>query len=113
MPQYIFSDEDNEPMHFSLLEDADGHNPTVYKSYAEMVAMERLPFTDPPEPVKDGCWNCFNFDWKREACTVRWNNLDESYYNPDLDDRELTDTCELHDKDASMKAEEVFDGADS
>jgi hypothetical protein len=24
---------------------------------------------------------------------LNWNNLDESYYNPETDDRELTDHC--------------------
>jgi len=35
MPQYIYSDEDNEPMYFDLIE-------------------EPLPFTDPPEEEDDG-----------------------------------------------------------
>ena len=63
-----------------------------------------LPFTDPP----DGCWNCVNFDYKHEACTTNWNNMDESYYNPDIDDRELTDKCEYFEKDESVRAEDVF-----
>ena len=46
-----------------------------------------------------GCWDCMNFDWKREACTIRWNNLDESYYNPDIDDRDLEEWCEHHEID--------------
>lgn len=106
MPQYIFSDEDNEPMHFSLLEDADGHNPTVYKSYAEMIAEERLPFTDPPEHP-DGCWNCFNYDG--DYCTAGWNNLDPSYKNPDTDERKPNEWCEMHDSDDSIAWEEFFD----
>ena len=85
--------------------DQDGHNPTVYGSWAEMKAEEALPFTDPPEEPKDGCWNCMNFDWNHEACTVNWNNLDESYYNPDCDDRELTDHCEYHEIDPDADPE--------
>ena len=110
MPNYIYSDEDNEPMYRSLMEDEDGHNPTVYTSHAEMKAVEAvLPFTDPPESPKDGCWNCFNFDWKREACTAGWNNMDESYYNPDVDDRKLTDFCDAweEDKDADPECLEA------
>ena len=90
--------------------DKDGHNPTVYSSPDEMRAAEKeIPFTDEPEKPEDGCWNCWNFDWKREACTAGWNNLDESYYNPDTDDRELTDWCEMHDKDPDVDWREVFD----
>ena len=109
MPNYIYSDEDNEPMYHDLIEDDAGHNPTVYTSYAEMRAAEKVPFSDPPEEPPNGCWNCFNFDWKREACTAGWNNMDESYYNPDTDDRELTDWCEMHDKDPDIDWREVFE----
>jgi hypothetical protein len=48
---------------------------------------------DAEESPADGCWNCMNFDWKHEACTLNWNNLDESYYNHETDNRELTDYC--------------------
>ena len=106
---YSYDDEDNAPMNDEAFDriDQNGHNPTVYTSYAEMkAAMDEamaIPFNDPPA---DGCWNCMNFDWKHEACTIRWNNLDESYYNPDIDDREPTDYCEDHDKDESVKWED-------
>ena len=105
---HAYDDEDNVPMN----EDAfDGfHNPTVYLDRAEMKAAESIPFSDPPEPPSDGCWNCMNFDWKHEACTTRWNNMDESYYNPDIDDRQLTDWCEDHEEDKDVKWEDVFDG---
>lgn len=110
MSQYIYNDEDNAPMSRELFDriDENGHNPTVYTSYAEMRAAEAVPFSDPPEPPADGCWNCMNFDWKHEACTTRWNNMDEDYYNPDIDDRELTDYCEDHELDKDVKWEEVF-----
>ena len=66
------------------------------------------------EPEKkrpdNGCWNCWNYDFSREACTIRWNNLDSSYYNPDLDDRELTDCCEYHDPDYDADPEDIFGG---
>ena len=108
---YSYDDEDNRPMSYSVLaglEDEHGHNPTIYHTRAEMKADEQgLPFDDPRPD--DGCWNCFNFDWKREACTAGWNNLDESYYNPDTDKRELTDYCENHDRDDSVDPKEVFD----
>ena len=93
---YIYNDEDNVPMNDDAF-DRDGHNPTVYSSYSEMKAAEKaLPFTDPPE---NGCWNCMNFDFKHEACTMNWNNMDESYYNPDADDRKLTDYCDDWEED--------------
>ena len=107
---YIYNDEDNAPMNDEMLDriEQNGHNPTIYSSYAEMIAAEKemdLPFTDPP----DGCWNCMNFDWKHEACTLNWNNLDESYYNPDCDDRKLTDFCDAweEDKDADPECLEA------
>ncbi|MBP5728354.1 MAG: hypothetical protein J6Y48_14890 [Clostridia bacterium] len=87
---YIYNDEDNVPMNDDAFDGI--HNPTVYSSRSEMKAAEQpLPFTDPPE---NGCWNCMNFDWKHEACTTRWNNMDEDYYNPDIDDRKPEDCCE-------------------
>ena len=101
---YIYNDEDNQPMSDDAL---DFHNPTVYGSLCEMKAAESIPFDGLDDKPADGCWNCFNFDWKHEACTLRWNNLDESYYNPDLDDRELTDCCEYHDTDPDIDPEEV------
>ena len=104
MPQYIFDDEDNEPMYYNLL-DQDGHNPTVYNSTAEMKAVESgIPFDDPPS---DGCWNCLEYDGSR--CHFGWNNNDESYYNPDTDDKDPDDWCPGHDKDESIKWEDVFD----
>ena len=48
---------------------------------------------------RDGCWNCLNFDWTHEACTTNWNNMDESYYNPDIDDRNPDDWCEVWEHD--------------
>ena len=105
---YIYNDEDNVPMNDDVLPEDPVLKYTTYSSREEMKADERgeaLPFTDPP----DGCWNCLNFDWKHEACTTNWNNLDESYYNPDIDDRELTDCCEYHETDNDVKWEDVFD----
>lgn len=96
---YVYDDEDNYPL------DSNGHNPTVYPDRYTMKAWEN---GEPEQQKKpdDGCWNCRNFDWKREACTVNWNNLDESYYNPDLDDRDPFDFCENHDLDPDVKPED-------
>lgn len=103
---YIYNDEDNVPM----VDDSffGPHNPTVYLSRAEMKAAESIPFSDPPTTPADGCWNCRNFDWKHEACTINWNNMDEDYYNPDIDDREVTDYCEDHDLDPDVKPEDIL-----
>ena len=109
MPKYIFNDEDNTPM----MDDAwaGPHNPTVYLSRTEMEAVEKdIPFTDPPQ---DGCWNCMNFDWKHEACTVNWNNMDESYYNPDCDDRDIDDHCENWELDPDARWEDCHDRPDT
>ena len=98
---YVYDDEDN----YSMMDDSLEHNPTVYLDRATMIAWEH----GEPEPkkakIENGCWNCMNFDWKHEACTVNWNNLDESYYNPDIDDRELTDYCENHELDPDADPE--------
>ena len=103
---YIYNDEDNVPMNEDQFDriDRNGHNPTVYTCFAEMRAAEKIPFNEPEKP-DDGCWTCMHFDWKHEACTVNWNNLDESYYNPDCDDRELTDYCENHETDPDADPE--------
>lgn len=113
MNGFVYNDEDNAPMNEASYSDLmslgkDGHNPTIYTSISEMKADERgeaLPFTDPPE---DGCWNCLNYGCKHEACTLNWNNNDESYYNPDTDDREPTDYCEDHERDPDAVWEDWF-----
>ena len=38
------------------------------------------------------CDNCSWYDGDR--CMVNWNNMDESYYIPDRDDKEPEDVCE-------------------
>lgn len=99
---YIYNDEDNYPMNDDAF--AEYHNPTVYNDRAEMKAVEAaLPIAD---PIENGCWNCRNYDWTREACTIRWNNLDESYYNPDIDDHDPTNYCDDHDLDPDVKPED-------
>lgn len=99
--KYIYSDEDNAPMDERIME------LTTYSSRGEMLAAERGEALEKPE---NGCWNCRRFDWNREACTANWNNMDESYYNPDCDDRKLTDCCEYHDLDPDVDPEDCFGG---
>ena len=86
-----YDDEDNAPM-------SEDNLPGVkmtWKRYSDIIAdMQKedpLPFTDPPLPEK-GCWNCQIYNG--DSCTIRWNNMDESYYNPDLDDKEPSDCCD-------------------
>lgn len=101
MPNYIYDNEDNYPM----IEDPfDTHNPTVYNSLAEARAWEHGE-PEPEQKPDNGCWNCMNFDWKHEACTLNWNNLDESYYNRDCDNRELTDHCDDWEEDPDADPE--------
>jgi len=105
---YIYNDEDNVPMNDNVLPDDPVLKYTTYSSLEEMKAVEHgeaLPFTDPPDDPPDGCWNCMNFDWNHEACSLNWNNLDESYYNPAVDDRELTDYCDDHEIDPDADPE--------
>ena len=90
----VYNDEDNAPM-----QDDPVMKYTTYTHRKEMEAADRgepLPFTDPPD---NGCWNCLNYDIKHEACTLTWNNLDESYYNPNTDDKDPDDWCPEHDID--------------
>lgn len=94
---YIYNDEDNAPMNDFDRIDLDGHNPTVYHSWAEMRAAERIPFDD--ATPDNGCWNCLNYDPSLGACTVNWNNGDDTYYNPDTDDRKPDDFCDTWDED--------------
>lgn len=97
---YIYNDEDNQPMN-----DFDFHNPTVYTSEYEARMWDKYGYPEPKEKPDNGCWNCTNFDWKYGACTLRWNNLDESYYNPDIDDRDLMDYCDDHETDPDADPE--------
>lgn len=53
---YIYNDEDNVPMNDEAFDriDQNGHNPTVYGSWAEMKAVEKeIPFYYPDEPVDE------------------------------------------------------------
>ena len=83
------------------MEDEFGHNPTVYSSRAEMEYVESGKWYDDLEKSEkpDGCWNCINFDASREACTLNWNNMDESYYRPDIDDKPNDYFCEYWEED--------------
>ena len=93
--------------------DKDGHNPTVYTSAYEAKMYDKygepVPFSDPP----DGCWNCLNYNYNKEACTLTWNNMDESYYCPDTDDKDFDDWCPEHETDKDAVWEDWFDGTDT
>lgn len=43
---------------------------------------------------KECCGTCIHYDFKREACTLTWNNMDPDYYNPNTDDRDEDDYCD-------------------
>ena len=60
---------------------------------------------DLPEQPEDGCWNCLNYDPGRGACTLSWNNGDDKYYNPDLDDKDPDDWCNEHETDPDAEWE--------
>ena len=100
MTNYIYNDEDNAPMN-----DFDDHNPTVYTGVYEARMMDKYGEPEPDQKPENGCWNCRNYDWTREACTIRWNNLDDCYYNPDLDDHDPTYCCEYHETDPDADPE--------
>ena len=58
MMPYIYSDDDNAPMNDNAWDmiDQNGHNPTVYLSYAEMRAAQKgeIPFCEPYDgPVEE------------------------------------------------------------
>lgn len=67
-------------------------------------------YEDQREPIPYGCWNCLHYDWNHEACSVNWNNLDDSYYNPETDNRELTDRCEDWQEDPDADPECLRNG---
>lgn len=104
---YIYEDGDNSPMNEEAWQHQRNSAFTTYDDIrkAEKEAEKPLPFTDPP----DGCWNCQNFDWNHEACTTNWNNMDESYYNPDCDDRNPDDHCEYWELNPDAKWEDWHD----
>ena len=103
MADYVFNDEDNNPM---IETDTDRiMKYTTYSSRAEMQAFES-GMAGKKEKQANGCWNCWNYDWKREACTLNWNNMDESYYNPDTDKHDPDYCCEHHDLDPDVKPED-------
>jgi hypothetical protein len=90
LTMYIYNDEDNAPMNDHLAE-FDFHNPTVYGSRAEMLAIESGAYEE-KEEHENGCWNCTNYDGNR--CTKEWNNLDPSYYIDWRDDKKPDDYCD-------------------
>ena len=114
---FVYDDEDNAPLniepHKPVITDMrvnrNGEWVTVaqYDSISDAVKAYRNR-KDPDEPEKpaNGCWNCRNFDWKHEACTINWNNMDESYYRPECDDRDPTDYCDDFDLDPEVKPED-------
>lgn len=103
MSKYLYDDEDNAPMN----EDAMPGIRMDWKRYSDIIAEmqkeEQLPFTDPPLPEK-GCWNCMEYDGNR--CMKDWNNADESYYFPERDDKEPTDSCPEWSMNPDVSAEE-------
>ena len=104
---YLYDSEDNAPMSNDVFDriDHDGHNPTVYGSYAEMREREKeLPFADPPE---SGCWNCMFYDGDR--CSIFWNNKEPEHYIPDRDDKKPTDRCADWTEDKGAVWEDYFD----
>ena len=61
---------------------------------------------DLPEPPEDGCWNCMKYDPGRGACTLSWNNGDDKYYRPELDDKDPDDWCNEHETDPDAEWED-------
>jgi hypothetical protein len=43
------------------------------------------------------------------ACTIRWNNGNDDFYNPDLDDHEPTYICNDHELDKDADPNEWFE----
>ena len=83
MSDYVYNDEDNNPMH--------GVQPRWRIS-----PEGKIQFIEKVEPevdtTKRGCWCCFNYDG--DHCTKNWNNLDPSYYVPCLDDKKPDEICD-------------------
>ena len=67
---YIYSDEDNAPMTETETDRIMKY--TTYSSQAEMRDYDRGEYPEEKQDKPaDGCWNCWNFNWKHEACTLR------------------------------------------
>ena len=62
---------------------------------------------------KSGCWNCLNYHPGKGACTINWNNLDESLYNPVTDNRQPGEYCKEHAADPFAVWEFFFSGVDA
>ncbi|MBQ1779294.1 MAG: hypothetical protein IIZ93_14160 [Acidaminococcaceae bacterium] len=107
---YVYNDEDNAPMNDPF----EGyHNPTGYNSRSEMEYFEKRKYIEDEEKKHgpdNGCWNCQLYDWNKEACTKNWNNLDESHYIPERDDRKPDDQCEDYERDPDVTWEDFFGG---
>lgn len=58
--------------------------------------IDRLEGRGEPDPA---CKRCIYYDPRYEACNRDWNNLDESYYIPDRDDRNEDDSCDDYELD--------------
>ena len=104
MPNYIYSDEDNQPMFDELV-----MRRTTYSSAVEMRAAERGEDPSPRrrKPARV-CGNCQNFNGL--YCTKYWNNLDESFLDRDRDGRDPGDAAgdETFEIDTSLDDSEVI-----
>jgi len=98
---YIYNDEDNVPMEDPWMKN------TTYSCKAEYEADMRGELEK--EEAPKGCWNCIHYDTRHEACSLDWNNADDSYYNPDTDDRYPADCCEDHETDPDARWEDWFE----
>ena len=72
--------------------DADGHNPTVYDSLAELRFDEDNPYYQYFDDEVKCCDNCIHFDGR--YCTKELNNLDDTYLIPERDKRSGNDLCD-------------------
>ena len=82
MSEYVYNDEDNEPM-------IGIHPPWRISPEGKIVFMEK---SEPTDTTKYGCWCCREFDGDR--CMKEWNNADPDYYIPWRDDRQPNEICD-------------------
>ena len=101
---YIYNDEDNAPMSDHLSE-FDFHNPTVYGSRSEMLAVESGKYEE-KEEHDNGCWNCSKYNG--ESCMKNWNNGDEDYYCSETDDHDPLFCCEDWEEEPGIEWEDCF-----
>ena len=77
----------------------------IYEHYRIMTRLEDATEEEAEKKITHCCGNCIEYDGDR--CTLYWNNLDESYYLPDRDDKDPYDCCDYWQLDENALGDET------